>query len=79
VKKKPAKQKETPQPTAKPSGSVSDTLSAAIDIDLIQKQQDKNSKRIGVLLDEHSKLVQWNSVLEARRQEKLREFERAVK
>jgi hypothetical protein len=77
--KKPTRQKKETPPTAKPSGPVSPTLSAAIDIDLIQKQQDKNAKRIGVLLDEHSKLVQWNSALEARRQEKLREFERAVK
>lgn len=69
--------KRTEAPT-KPSG-VSATLSAAISIDLIQKQQDKNNRRMGVLMAEFNQLQGENSRLEIQRQEALREFDRTTK
>lgn len=72
----PKKQKT---PVAKPQNCISPTLGAAIDIDLIQKQQGKNHKRIGVLLAEATKLQNDNTSLEAKRQERLREFDRTTR
>lgn len=74
-----SKSKTAKTPATKPQNVVSPTLGAAIDIDLIQKQQGKNHKRIGVLLAEATKLQNDNSSLEARRQERLREFDRTTR
>lgn len=74
-----SKRKTQKTPAAKPQVGVSATLASAIDIDMIQKQQGKNHKRIGVLLTEATKLQSENSELEAKRQERLREFDRTTR
>ena len=55
--------------------AIGPVTSVAAEIETIQRQRDKNNRRINVIANEMSTLSNENSTLERRRLELLREFD----